>query len=147
MKKEEIFDLLFDNCKDYLKLNHWDINFNFDKTSKYDASLEKCDLTHFTATISYTNEVWEKINTDYIDDIILLTLHEMLHIFTGTGSNYFKDNEDDFNLYIWRNNTTLYYNSMIAFEEQMTNIIDKVIFEWFKQTKQYKEIKKKIKLL
>jgi hypothetical protein len=55
MKKEKVFDLLFKNCKDYLKLNHWVINFNFNREEddSYNASLSDCDLTHFIAKITY----------------------------------------------------------------------------------------------
>ena len=39
------------------------------------------------------------------------------------------------------------HNSMLRFEEQMTNILDKIIFDNFKKTKEYKEIIKLVKLI
>jgi hypothetical protein len=69
----------------------------------------------------------------------------MCHIFTWQWHRYIWTQEEFLGRYIWWNVIIQLYNTMLWFEEQMTNILDKVIFEWFKQTKEYKEIIKLIK--
>ena len=67
-QKEKIFDLLFESCKDYLRLYNWQISFNFKREDEnYSASLEDCDFSHLMATITYNKEMWQKINKEDID--------------------------------------------------------------------------------
>ena len=147
-QKEKVFDLLFKNCKEYLRLNHWYFKFDFDNDNENcSATLTTCDTTHFIASISYRNNMWQKLNKKEIDSLILVTIHEMCHIFTWAWSCYIDDNEKIFLEDMWENKYVLIYNTIVWFEEGFFIILDRVIFDSFKKTKEYKEIIKLVKLI
>lgn len=148
MKKEDVFGEMFDEVRSFLNLWHYHISFNFNRETKdeYDASLKVHDITHYQAMISYWWQVWEQMMSSF-DGVILLTIHEMSHIFTSTGLEVLDNEEEDLAYAIWMSNFLEKRERFIIFAEQQTNVLDKVLFREFKKTKEYRELKKKYKLI
>lgn len=147
--KKQLFDLMFREIQTFLKLDFYTINFNFNKEDDdwYSATLDDDDYTHFSAKINISNDVWIMLDdAKNLDAIILLLIHEMCHIFTSKWSSIFLKERDYFKWFIWDHTLVDLHNKMVWAEEQMTNVIDKVLFEQFKQTKSYKDILKVSKL-
>jgi len=147
--KKQLFDLIFKEVQTFLKLDFYTINFNFNKEDDdwYSAILEDCDYIHFSVKISISNDVRIMLDDkDNLDAIILLLIHEMCHIFTSMWSKIFINQRDYFQRFIWDHTLVDLHNQMLWYEEQMTNVIDKVLFEQFKKTKSYRDIKKVSKL-
>ena len=139
-KNKKIFNKMFSSCQEYLNLNIFNIWYNFNKDSNTVMASIDIDLSHLSCVISYAPAVKNFINKKEIDKLILLTIHEMCHIITGWWTCYLEYDKNIFLENMWDIQYSMIYNHILRNEEQMTNILDNVIFKGFKKTKEYKDI-------
>ena len=149
-KQDTLYQLYLDvkqYCQEVLWLHHWDITITGVREIEDDrmaALVEHIDYTHYTCNIEFKNDIiFDDVIEKSFEDIFLLFLHECSHIFTGAWSTYILRERDNLCLNIGRTNHTMMYNAIVDCEEQMTNIIDKAIFRFVKETQKYKELNKR----
>lgn len=147
-KQEALYELYLDvkqYCQEVLWLHHWDISINGVREIEDDrmpAFVEHIDYTHYTCNIEFKNDIiFDDVIEKSFDHIFWLFLHECCHIFTGAWSTYVLRERDNLclSLVIWFK----MYTAIVDREEQMTNILDKAIFNFVKETDRYKELNKR----
>lgn len=141
-KKEELFTKLFRACQTFVGLGYYVITINFDRDEDddYDATMVCCDYTHFSATISFSKEMLDKIYNP--ECLWNLMIHELMYIYTSSSMYGFQKNEEMINDFMGKVMYTQMYNQSISISEQMTQFLDRVISDCFHKTKEFKEIKK-----
>ena len=130
--------------KNLIRLDHY--NFTFlerESEEVYQASLHFCDYTHFNATIKLCFEdINKKMKEDFSgwEEVIQLILHEMCHIYTGSGTWKITENEDTIDYHLWKKDRIFLYNWMMDREEQMTILLERCLWKKIKDSKEIKEL-------
>jgi len=141
----ELYLEIKEYIREYMHLYNWTVVLdwykNYRETNDVGATITS-DYRYLTAKIEFDNEIIFKDDRDFEAVFELLT-HEFCHIFTSFWDSYFKNNEDNLRLSFSQKEWALHHESILFMEEQLTNILDKVIMKGIKLTKEYKDFEKR----
>lgn len=148
-KKWDVLQKIFKYMQEYMNLTHWDISWEWFKKWELwehtEGRLERLQYNYFLAEILFDNTLlFEKVDEFYLNELFRILVHELCHIYTGVWNAYFKDDVNSWNLAlnIWRANISEITNSLIFVEEQMTNLLDDVIYWAIKKEDKFKKLHK-----
>jgi len=148
----ELYILLVEDIKQYMNLYNWNIALRGTKDFNWTAlaTLIRCEYTYYNAEIEFNNQslLYWNIEVD-AEEITILFIHEVCHIFTWAWSNRLNEsvNKNNMTNYIGTMQYSMIINDVINQEEMNTNILDKIIFKWFQETKSYKDFKRDFTIL
>jgi len=153
-KKWNVLLEIFDHIQDYMNLNHWDISWQGFSTWELGSTvqwrLDRCSHSYFLAEVLFDNTLlYKQVDDYYINEILRILVHELCHIYTGAGSQYLLDDVNEHNLTNRMGRFELWdiKNKVIFVEEQMTNLLDDVIYRWLKIEKKFTDLVEELKKL
>lgn len=138
---------IFSYIENHMNLRHWDIGWSWfrkwDLWEGIPGRLEKCKHNYFQAEILFDNTlIYKDVDKECFDQILRVSVHELCHIYTGSWSSYLSDetNKNNLQLNLWKNSIWDMFNQVIFIEEQMTNLLDDVIFNALKKESDFTKL-------